>query len=881
MGLKFYLGIYVFGGLTFVPLVLLVIIGLLLWGSPKVHSDEVEGDEMESELDQFGVTHPEINYDDLKAGEFEEKLSSGVETYATGWLTVTTEFYQLSQYKDSGSNPANGSESPVEEPQNGDDEKSRSNSRYSQIYKLVKGDKNASKDSENETGKSLKNVRKKNRYFAVLKHGNLFLYKDDDCKNVQHVIVLNKSVVALWPRNLKEGELFSKRTAICIMKKEFSKDLKSSPTLQTLTDHSPDSPDPPPGSFFIYTDYNHEKEDWYFDLIKATKKTYLKKGTVEDVLEPSVYAQTSFFKTKDMMDLIQTLNSSEGQLTTKWLNALIGRVFLALHNTKEFHDLVKSRVEKKLMKIKKPGFLDDFQIEKINVGDSGPFITFPKLNSLSPEGLLEMEANLLYTGGLTIQIATKANINLGSRFKTREVNLDLTVKLVRLSGRLLVKMKPPPSNRIWYGFTSMPEMDLDVEPVVSSRQLTYNVVTKMITNKFKELIKESLVLPYMDEFPIYNTESEIFRGGIWDKSSRETRRSKKDTSPEKVNHRAETLANDELVSLNEHDDGEESYEKPPARSETVNFPVFQDRSSSLKYPASVSSGISGKSEIRKSVSSSDISPAKTPLLERIESNNDETSSGLKSPFIAAEPEIAPREDIPDVVEREAPTQTHQTRAVFIDKTLEQNSESTSKISKQMKKVFKNLNGSSDSVNSGSKEIPGTQNISGSIKKLGKWYSKVKDNRGVENVEDELGQKEKAMPEMIKFRRDKQNSFSSPRQVSELESYNSNVSSASMFKKKPSYEDFTALPKTPNSSFLPVDHSSPEVIAKQQQQQQQQPHRTLTRKAPPPSLPPRENTAGPALPPREEPTDVVESKPGMIEHRRGKSVNSTNQSIDNT
>lgn len=58
---------------------------------------------------------------------------------------------------------------------------------------------------------------KKHRYFGVLKHGNLFLYKDQTIKDVKHVIVLGNYFVSIWPRNLPEPLLFTKYTAIALI----------------------------------------------------------------------------------------------------------------------------------------------------------------------------------------------------------------------------------------------------------------------------------------------------------------------------------------------------------------------------------------------------------------------------------------------------------------------------------------------------------------------------------------------------------------------------------------------------------------------------------------------------------------------------------------
>ena len=99
----------------------------------------------------------------------------------------------------------------------------------------------------------------------------------------------------------------------------------------------------PRGSFFIYCDICSEKEDWFFALIRAMK---LEKSELPDILSPTKFAKTLHFETKEMINLIQTLYSSEGQLQTKWINAIIGRWFLSMKNTKQFEDYVYKKLSK-------------------------------------------------------------------------------------------------------------------------------------------------------------------------------------------------------------------------------------------------------------------------------------------------------------------------------------------------------------------------------------------------------------------------------------------------------------------------------------------------------------------------------------------------------
>ncbi|ODV87590.1 hypothetical protein CANARDRAFT_26970 [[Candida] arabinofermentans NRRL YB-2248] len=524
---------YVIGGLTFIPLILL---SVWYFSSKAVISPEMKTQlEWEAQEKKSELKGETPGYRSLKVGEIIEKENINVKAYYSGWLTVTREYYQFPQMDPNSfnalSHQAASSLTDTENVHAG-----TTGSGGGGLFKIMKSTSSSimsvpedqQHDPASLDAKKLKAIRKKNRYFAVLKHGNLFLYQDEEQKNVQHVIVLANHTVAIWPRDLRDGQLFTRRSSICIMKKENPYDSKGSSdgtpyqnTIDILRNSTKDSP-PPKNSYFVYGDMNHQKEDWYFALLRATTTSYVSSGTDRDLLEPSVMAEGLHFFTADMIDLIQTLNSSEGQLSTKWLNAIIGRFFLSAYRTEEFKSLVKDQVVERLKKIRTPGFLDDLRIESVDVGHSAPFITYPKLNSLSPEGDLEVEFNFLYQGALTIEVATKIFLNLGARFKQREFDINLKIQVLKIQGDIVAKFKPNPTSRIWYAFKKMPTLDMAIEPVFSSRIMNYNLVTNIITNKFKDAIKNSIVLPFMDDFVLYKTVDEIFRGGVWNKANRST-----------------------------------------------------------------------------------------------------------------------------------------------------------------------------------------------------------------------------------------------------------------------------------------------------------------------------------------------------------------------
>ena len=62
-------------------------------------------------------------------------------------------------------------------------------------------------------------------------------------------------------------------------------------------------------------------------------------------------------------------------------------------------------------------------------------------------------------------------------------------------------------------------MELSIEPIVSSRQITYSVVLRTIENRIKEVIQDTLVMPNMDDTAFYPTTAQVFPGGIWKEQS--------------------------------------------------------------------------------------------------------------------------------------------------------------------------------------------------------------------------------------------------------------------------------------------------------------------------------------------------------------------------
>ncbi|KAI9824672.1 MAG: hypothetical protein M1819_000825 [Sarea resinae] len=472
---KAFLVVYFLGGLTFIPLLFAVV---LLHAYLTFPTYQPPTKSTPDELKQ-----PEDDEDAIESGPHLEekfKLTSHEPDVAAGYFSVCREWVPggVNGKPPERTTPA-GSVVATESP-----------SVYQSMYRSL-FDRNKTPATDNGRGAGNHVKKGRNVFFVVLRHGHLMLYDDSEQIEVRHVISLAHHDVELYSGggDIPEGELWIKRNAIRLSRKNAVGDLN--------TMSKP---------FYLFSDNCSDKEDFYFALIQNQDR---KAHDPENLPLPQT------FETKHLVDLVKRLHSSEEQLQTRWLNALVGRLFLALYKTSQVENFIRTKITKKIARVKKPAFLSDIVIRKIEMGEGAPYITNPRLKDLTVDGNCCVEADIDYTGNFRLEIGTTARIELGSRFKPRQVNLVLAVVLKRLRGHALVRFKPPPSNRIWLTFETIPTIEMSVEPIVSSRQITYGFILRAIESRIREVVAETLVLPHWDDSPFTSTIGQAFRGGIW------------------------------------------------------------------------------------------------------------------------------------------------------------------------------------------------------------------------------------------------------------------------------------------------------------------------------------------------------------------------------
>ncbi|CAN8030541.1 unnamed protein product [Ixodes persulcatus] len=80
--------------------------------------------------------------------------------------------------------------------------------------------------------------------------------------------------------------------------------------------------------------------------------------------------------------------------------------------------------------------------------------------------------------------------------------LVLTVEVSHLVGTLALNVPPPPTDRIWYGFRTLPRMELVARPKLGEKEVTFARVTERIEKMLFLEFQRILVMPNMDDFMI-------------------------------------------------------------------------------------------------------------------------------------------------------------------------------------------------------------------------------------------------------------------------------------------------------------------------------------------------------------------------------------------
>ncbi|KAF9951404.1 hypothetical protein BGZ72_007088 [Mortierella alpina] len=331
-----------------------------------------------------------------------------------------------------------------------------------------------------------KNARPKDSYYAVLRYDTLFLYESDQQRDCKFVVPMNLYEVKIFPKNLPDNEVFNKEHPIQIKRKP------DAPASASILDNGQDE-------YYVFIHTPVVKEDWYLALLYASKLR--KPGTKQKIQDKAQ------FDPEAIQNHIRTIHSDKHHENTRWFNSFLGRIFLGIYKTKKIQDVFIQKITRKTLKLKRPSFLGEIKVRSFNIGHSIPYITRTRLHELAVNGELSAEFHLAYRGGVRVEIEVDVGV------KSMKVTIVLAVLVKSISGMMTLKIKAPPTNRFWIGFQEPPDMDIVIEPIVADKAIKLNVVLGAIEAKIREAMVEAIVLPNMDDYPFFDSRG---TGGIFE-----------------------------------------------------------------------------------------------------------------------------------------------------------------------------------------------------------------------------------------------------------------------------------------------------------------------------------------------------------------------------
>lgn len=137
------------------------------------------------------------------------------------------------------------------------------------------------------------------------------------------------------------------------------------------------------------------------------------------------------------------------------------------------------------------------------------------LKELTEDGTYAADVHFDYEGEFRLKVSAAGS------FSIRGTNLgrataQLNVRILSIQGNLRIKINKPPSNRVWWCFTEPPQIVMHVEPILASRKMQLNALTRAIEKQIRDGIAEACVSPYCDDLPFFDTSNLKPRGGIFD-----------------------------------------------------------------------------------------------------------------------------------------------------------------------------------------------------------------------------------------------------------------------------------------------------------------------------------------------------------------------------
>ncbi|KAL5982970.1 hypothetical protein ACLOJK_017050 [Asimina triloba] len=248
-------------------------------------------------------------------------------------------------------------------------------------------------------------------------------------------------------------------------------------------------------------------------------------------------------------DQDEKFGNDEGTLCC---NLLFSRMFFDAKRSPDINKFLHSRVQRALSNLRTPSYIGGITCTNLDIGNFPPHIHSMRLLPIDVNEVWAMEADIEYSGGAILYVETRLEVRepdfqkgivnmsmeegagrevssdllegikqYGNQIHSKDtadtvekrdegdklgvdsshmlhhlhVPLSLAIRVTSLRGTLRLYIKPPPSDQLWFGFTSMPDIGWDLDSSLGDHKITNVHVAMLISSRFKAAIRESIVLP--------------------------------------------------------------------------------------------------------------------------------------------------------------------------------------------------------------------------------------------------------------------------------------------------------------------------------------------------------------------------------------------------
>ncbi|KAL9673359.1 hypothetical protein QQ045_029615 [Rhodiola kirilowii] len=237
-------------------------------------------------------------------------------------------------------------------------------------------------------------------------------------------------------------------------------------------------------------------------------------------------------------------------------NLLLSRLFFDARRNADICTLIQARIQRTLSNLRTPSYMGVVSCTGVNPGDLPPCFLAMRALPTDLNEICAIEVDVMYSGGFILDIETRLEVRqledqkeansvgeipsdlleeyLGEQLKlsggmtdaaeekgekdsktvgsksskgtwksiintvaqqVSQVPISLAIRIASLQGTLRLHIKPPPSDQLWFGFTSMPEIEFDLASSVGDHRITNTHLALFLINRFKAVVRETLVLP--------------------------------------------------------------------------------------------------------------------------------------------------------------------------------------------------------------------------------------------------------------------------------------------------------------------------------------------------------------------------------------------------